>query len=198
MFDISGKAVDVLFHVRRKTSPPHTLTRQQAQLSPQIISVLWVCHHFITTRMCSGETLVLQSDLHDWSRAMGGLCGRKSRMNSTLLALPASLNSNDCQNIKGQIWEMEKLWKGLKHAQRFYHQPRGTEHLTEWTLLSHCMTLADRTNITQNNRESQFTVKVQLIVDVHTLQLCLRVKITIRHSIHEINMNGDNKLKMIK
>lgn len=58
------------------------------------------------------------------------LCGRQSRTSSVLLALPSPPNSVECQNTKGQIWAIEILWKGLKHAQRFYHQPLGAKHLT--------------------------------------------------------------------
>ncbi len=94
---------------------------QQVQLSSQILFELRSYHHCSRAEEGSTETLVPQSDLHDWSRNDVSLCRRQSRMSSTLLASPAPLNPVECQNIKGQIWEMEILWKGLKHAQRFYH-----------------------------------------------------------------------------
>lgn len=133
-FQVWGQTSRGYFLIVLHPLPSH---QQQVQLSSQILFEQKTYHHFRRAGVGSGETLVPQSNLNYWSWKDVGLSGRQSRMGSMLLAFPSSLNSIECQkNIKGQIWKMEILWKGLKHAQRFYQQPLGVKHLTVcWTAL---------------------------------------------------------------
>lgn len=65
-------------------------------------------------------TSVPRSDLHDWRRVMSICAEDKAGW-----ALASPLNLVECQNIKGRLWEIEMLRKGLNHAQRFERQPFG-------------------------------------------------------------------------
>lgn len=78
-----------------------------------------------------------------------------SSMSLVMFPCPLCSSPLECQNIEGQIWEMD-IWKGLKHAQRFYHSLLGQ---TRWP---HITAQFYFTEIKLPYWELQFTISVQL------------------------------------